>query len=253
MSLIKSEKEIELMRESNMIVAETLRYIKSFIKEGITTQELDREIEFFILSKNSIPAFKGYGGSRRRKGFPASACISINEEVVHGIPSQRKLKSGDIVSVDVGVLKNGYFGDSAFTFSVGDVSEKKQKLMKVTEESLYKGISKAISGNVINDISVAVQTHVEGSGYGVVRDLVGHGIGKSLHEEPAVPNFYSPASNLKLRAGMTIAIEPMVNYGDYAVKTLSDGWTIVTQDGEPSAHFEHTILITDGVPEVLTK
>ena len=253
MSLIKSEKEIELMRESNMIVAETLRYIKSFIKEGITTQELDREIEFFILSKNAIPAFKGYGGSRRRKGFPASACISINEEVVHGIPSQRKLKSGDIVSVDVGVLKNGYFGDSAFTFSVGDVSEKKQKLMKVTEESLYKGISKAISGNVINDISVAVQTHVEGSGYGVVRDLVGHGIGKSLHEEPAVPNFYSPASNLKLRAGMTIAIEPMVNYGDYAVKTLSDGWTIVTQDGEPSAHFEHTILITDGVPEVLTK
>ena len=253
MSLIKSEKEIELMRESNMIVAETLRYIKSFIKEGITTQELDREIEFFILSKNSIPAFKGYGGSRRRKGFPASACISINEEVVHGIPSQRKLKSGDIVSVDVGVLKNGYFGDSAFTFSVGDVSEKKQKLMKVTEESLYKGISKAIAGNVINDISVAVQTHVEGSGYGVVRDLVGHGIGKSLHEEPAVPNFYSPASNLKLRAGMTIASEPMVNYGDYAVKTLSDGWTIVTQDGEPSAHYEHTILITDGVPEVLTK
>lgn len=253
MSLIKSEKEIELMRESNMIVAETLRYIKSFIKEGITTQELDREIEFFILSKNSIPAFKGYGGSRRRKGFPASACISINEEVVHGIPSQRKLKSGDIVSVDVGVLKNGYFGDSAFTFSVGDVSEKKQKLMKVTEESLYKGISKAIAGNVINDISVAVQTHVEGSGYGVVRELVGHGIGKSLHEEPAVPNFYSPASNLKLRAGMTIAIEPMVNYGDYAVKTLSDGWTIVTQDGEPSAHYEHTILITDGVPEVLTK
>ena len=253
MSLIKSEKEIELMRESNMIVAETLRYIKSFIKEGITTQELDREIEFFILSKNSIPAFKGYGGSRRRKGFPASACISINEEVVHGIPSQRKLKSGDIVSVDIGVLKNGYFGDSAFTFSVGDVSEKKQKLMKVTEESLYKGISKAIAGNVINDISVAVQTHVEGSGYGVVRELVGHGIGKSLHEEPAVPNFYSPASNLKLRAGMTIAIEPMVNYGDYAVKTLSDGWTIVTQDGEPSAHYEHTILITDGVPEVLTK
>lgn len=253
MSLIKSEKEIELMRESNMIVAETLRYIKSFIKEGITTQELDREIEFFILSKNSIPAFKGYGGSRRRKGFPASACISINEEVVHGIPSQRKLKSGDIVSVDVGVLKNGYFGDSAFTFSVGDVSEKKQKLMKVTEESLYKGISKAIAGNVINDISVAVQTHVEGSGYGVVRELVGHGIGKSLHEEPAVPNFYCPASNLKLRAGMTIAIEPMVNYGDYAVKTLSDGWTIVTQDGEPSAHYEHTILITDGVPEVLTK
>ncbi|MFA5012667.1 MAG: type I methionyl aminopeptidase [Ignavibacteria bacterium] len=253
MSLIKSEKEIELMRESNMIVAETLRYIRSFIKEGITTQELDREIEFFILSKNSIPAFKGYGSTRRRKGFPASACISVNEEVVHGIPSQRKLKSGDIVSVDIGVLKNGYYGDSAYTFPVGEVSKKKQKLMKVTEESLYKGISKAIAGNVINDISVAVQAHVEGSGYSVVRDLVGHGIGKSLHEEPAVPNFYSPASNIKLKAGMTIAIEPMVNYGDYTVKTLSDGWTIVTQDGEPSAHYEHTILINDGVPEVLTK
>ena len=253
MSLIKSEKEIELMRESNMIVAETLRYIKSFIKEGITTFELDREIEFYILSKDSIPAFKGYGGTRRRKGFPASACISVNEEVVHGIPSQRKLKSGDIVSVDIGVLKNGYYGDSAYTFPVGEVSIKNKKLMKVTEESLYKGISKAIAGNVINDISVAVQTHVEGSGYSVVRDLVGHGIGKSLHEEPAVPNFYNPSGNSKLRAGMTIAIEPMVNYGSYSVKTLSDGWTIVTQDGEPSAHYEHTILITEGEPEVLTK
>lgn len=253
MSLIKSEKEIVLMRESNMIVAETLRYIKSFIKEGITTFELDREIEFYILSKDSIPAFKGYGGTRRRKGFPASACISVNEEVVHGIPSQRKLKSGDIVSVDIGVLKNGYYGDSAYTFPVGEVSIKNKKLMKVTEESLYKGISKAIAGNVINDISVAVQTHVEGSGYSVVRDLVGHGIGKSLHEEPAVPNFYNPSGNSKLRAGMTIAIEPMVNYGSYSVKTLSDGWTIVTQDGEPSAHYEHTILITEGEPEVLTK
>lgn len=253
MSLIKSEKEIVLMRESNMIVAETLRYIKSFIKEGITTFELDREIEFYILSKDSIPAFKGYGGTRRRKGFPASACISVNEEVVHGIPSQRKLKSGDIVSVDIGVLKNGYYGDSAYTFPVGEVSIKNKKLMKVTEESLYKGISKAIAGNVINDISVAVQTHVEGPGYSVVRDLVGHGIGKSLHEEPAVPNFYNPSGNSKLRAGMTIAIEPMVNYGSYSVKTLSDGWTIVTQDGEPSAHYEHTILITEGEPEVLTK
>jgi len=253
MSLIKSEKEIDLMRESNKIVAETLRYIKSFVKEGITTIELDKEIEAYILSWDSIPAFKGYGGTKRRKGFPASACISINEEVVHGIPSERKLKSGDIVSVDIGVFKNGFYGDSAYTFAVGEVSNQKKKLMKVTEESLYKGISRAKAGNVINDISVAIQTHVEGSGYGVVRDLVGHGIGKSLHEEPAVPNFYSPASNTKLKAGMTIAIEPMVNYGHFAVKTLSDGWTIVTQDGEPSAHYEHTILITDGEPEILTK
>lgn len=253
MSLIKSEKEIELMRESNRIVADALRYIKSFVKAGVTTLELDKEIESFILSKDALPAFKGYGSTRKRKGFPASACISINEEVVHGIPSLRKLESGDIVSIDVGVYKDGYYGDSAYTFQVGEVNQKKLKLLKVTEESLYKGIAKAIAGNKINDISVAVQTYAEGSGYGVVRDLVGHGIGKNLHEEPAVPNFYSTASNSRLKAGMTIAIEPMINYGHYSVKTLSDGWTIVTQDGEPSAHFEHTILITDGEPEILTK
>lgn len=253
MSLIKNEKEIEFMRISNAIVADTLKYIKSFVQAGITTLELDKEIESFILSKDSVPAFKGYGGTRKRKGFPASACISVNEEVVHGIPSSRKLVSGDIVSVDVGVLKNGFYGDSAYTFEVGEVSEKKKKLLKVTEESLYKGISKALPGNKINDISAAIQSYAEGSGYGVVRDLVGHGIGRNLHEEPAVPNFYSSASNSKLKAGMTIAIEPMINYGFFGVKTLSDGWTIVTQDGEPSAHFEHTILITDGEPEILTK
>lgn len=253
MSLIKSEKEIELMRASNRIVADALRHIKSFVSAGITTLELDKEIESFILSKNALPAFKGYGSTRKRKGFPASACISINEEVVHGIPSLRKLESGDIVSIDIGVYKDGYYGDSAYTYTVGDVNQKKINLLKVTEESLYKGIAKAVAGNKINDISVAVQTYAEGSGYGVVRDLVGHGIGKNLHEEPAVPNFYSVASNSMLRAGMTIAIEPMINYGHYSVKTLSDGWTIVTQDGEPSAHFEHTILIKDGEPEILTK
>lgn len=253
MSLIKNEKEIELMKISNSIVAGTLRYIKSFVQVGVSTLELNNEIESYIISKDAIPAFKGYGGTRKRNGFPASACISVNEEVVHGIPSSRKLVSGDIVSIDVGVLKNGYYGDSAYTFGVGEVSEKKRRLLKVTEESLYKGIAKAISGNKINDISVAIQSYAEGSGYGVVRDLVGHGIGKNLHEEPAVPNFYSSASNSKLRAGMTIAIEPMINYGHFGVKTLSDGWTIVTQDGEPSAHFEHTILITEGEPEILTK
>lgn len=253
MSLVKNEKEIELMKISNSIVAGALRYIKSFVQVGVSTLELNNEIESYILSKDAIPAFKGYGGTRKRNGFPASACISVNEEVVHGIPSLRKLVSGDIVSIDVGVLKNGYYGDSAYTFGVGEVSEKKRRLLKVTEESLYKGIAKAISGNKINDISVAIQSYAEGSGYGVVRDLVGHGIGKNLHEEPAVPNFYSSASNSKLRAGMTIAIEPMINYGHFGVKTLSDGWTIVTQDGEPSAHFEHTILITEGEPEILTK
>jgi len=252
MSLIKSEKEIDLMRISNSIVAETLRYIKSFVRICATTKELDEEIERFILSNDAIPAFKGYGGTKKRKGFPASACISINEEVVHGIPSGRKLENGDIVSIDVGALKNGYYGDSAYTFAVGEISSKKKSLLKITEESLYKGIAKATAGNSINDIAVAIQTYVEGSGYGIVRDLVGHGIGKNLHEEPAVPNFYSSSSNLKLRAGMTIAIEPMVNYGTYGVKTLSDGWTIVTRDGEPSAHFEHTILITEREAEILT-
>lgn len=252
MSLIKSEKEIELMRVSNRIVAEALRYIKSFVKPGITTKSLDFEIEEFIRSNDAIPAFKGYGGSRKRNGFPASACISVNEEVVHGIPSDRKLVDGDIVSIDVGVLKDGYYGDSAYTFAVGEIDSRKKNLLRITEESLYKGIAKASAGNSINDIAVAVQTYVEGSGYGIVRDLVGHGIGKNLHEEPAVPNFYSTSSNFKLRAGMTIAIEPMVNYGTYGVKTLSDGWTIVTRDGEPSAHFEHTILITEGKAEILT-
>jgi methionyl aminopeptidase len=252
MSLIKSEKEIELMRESNRIVAESLRHIKDFIAVGVTTKELDDEIEKFILSNDGKPAFKGYGSTRKRNGFPASACISINEEVVHGIPSERKLETGDIVSIDVGVLKNGYYGDSAYTFAVGEISSKKKNLLKITEESLYKGIAKATAGNNINDIAVAIQTYVEGSGYGIVRDLVGHGIGNNLHEEPAVPNFYSTASNFKLRVGMTIAIEPMVNYGTYGVKTLKDGWTIVTRDGEPSAHFEHTILITEREAEILT-
>jgi len=252
MSLIKSEKEIELMRVSCGIVSAALKYINDFIKEGITTAELDNEIESFIVGKNAIPAFKGYGASGKRKGFPSSACISINEEVVHGIPSNRKLKDGDIVSVDIGVLKNGFYGDSAYTFGVGEISAKSKNLLKVTEKSLYKGIEKAVSGNTINDIAVAVQTYVEGSGYGVVRDLVGHGIGKRLHEEPAVPNFYSTANNFLLKSGMTIAIEPMVNYGDYRVETLKDGWTIVTKDREPSAHFEHTVLVKEGAAEILT-
>ncbi|MCU0373343.1 MAG: type I methionyl aminopeptidase [Ignavibacteria bacterium] len=252
MSLIKSEKEIELMRESCGIVSAAIKHIKEFVKQGVTTAELDNEIESFIVSKNAVPAFKGYGASGKRKGFPSSACISINEEVVHGLPSDRKLKDGDIVSVDVGVLKNGYYGDSAYTFGVGKISSKMENLLKVTEKSLYKGIEKAVSGNTINDIAVAVQTYVEGSGYSVVRDLVGHGIGKKLHEEPAVPNFYSTANNFILKKGMTIAIEPMVNYGEYMVETLNDGWTIVTKDREPSAHFEHTVLIKDGVAEILT-
>ncbi|MEO8447985.1 MAG: type I methionyl aminopeptidase, partial [bacterium] len=196
MSLIKSQKEIDLIRESCKIVSDSIEYIRPFVKEGITTGEIDKLIEEFIISKNAYPAFKGY--KVKKKAFPSSSCISVNEEVVHGLPGKRVLKDGDIVSIDVGVKKDGYYGDGAYTFSVGEISPKKAKLLKITEESLYKGIEMAIDGNEVNDISVAIQNYVEGSGYGIVRELVGHGIGKSLHEDPAVPNFYSPASNQKL-------------------------------------------------------
>ncbi len=251
MSLIKSAQEIDLIRASCKIVANVLTYIRDFIKEGISTFEIDELIEKFILDSGGYPAFKGYGDKKNK--FPASCCISINEEVVHGIPSERKLKDGDIVSIDVGVLKDGYYGDAAYTFEVGDVSDKKKRLLRITKESLYRGISQARDGNMLNDIASAIQDFVEGSGYGVVRDLCGHGIGNKLHEEPAVLNYYNSKNKFKLVKGMTIAIEPMINYGTYAIKTLKDGWTTVTKDSEPSAHFEHTILITDGEPEILTK
>ena len=250
MSLIKSDKEIDLIRESSKIVAGVFDHLKEHIKEGITTSEIDKMVEEFILSKDGIPAFKGYKVGKRV--FPASSCISVNDEVVHGIPGDRKLVNGDIVSVDVGVKKNGYFGDSAYTFKVGETTSRVNKLLKITEESLYKGIEKAIDGNEVNDISVAIQNYVEGSGYGVVRALVGHGIGKNLHEEPSVPNFYTPNSRQKLFEGMVIAIEPMVNYGTYDVVQDRDGWTIRTKDGEPSAHFEHTVLVSKGKAEILT-
>ena len=250
MSLVKSENEIELIRKSCRIVADVLKYIKPFIKEGIKTKDLDKLVEDFIVSQNAYPAFKGYKVKNRR--FPGSICISINEEVVHGLPGDRILQIGDIVSLDVGVKKDGYFGDSAFTFKVGEVSEKKKKLMQVTHDSLYKGIEQAVAGNEINDISCAIQNYVEGSGFGVVRELIGHGIGKNLHEEPAIPNYYNPDNKQKLYKGMVLAIEPMVNYGTYEVTVKNDEWTIITKDNEPSAHFEHSVLITDGEPEILT-
>lgn len=253
MGLIKSDSEIDLMRSSGRIVAEVLSYIKDYIKPGVTTSELNKLIDDYIVSKGAYPAFKGYGGSRRVKPFPAAACISVNQQVVHGIPGSMVLDDGDIVSVDVGAELNGYFGDGAYTFEVGNVSDKVKKLLRVTEESLYLGISQAVEGNTLNDIASTVQAHCEGSGFGVVRSLVGHGIGSHLHEDPAVPNYYTPGNNMKLRAGMTIAIEPMINMGTYKVVQLKDGWTIETADGEPSAHFEHTILITDSNPEILTK
>jgi len=251
MSLVKTDREIELIRASCRIVANVLTYIKDFVKEGVTTLELDGLIEDFIVAKGAYPAFKGYGNGKNK--YPASSCISINEEVVHGIPCSRKLIKGDIVSIDVGVLKDGYYGDAAYTFEVDEISAKKKRLLQITKESLYKGIDKARDGNLLNDIASAIQNFVEGSGYGVVRDLCGHGIGSNLHEEPAVLNYYNPKNRFKLVKGMTIAIEPMINYGTYAIKTLKDGWTTVTKDNEPSAHFEHSILITDDEPEVLTK
>lgn len=244
--IIKSEREIEQLRRSNAIVAEVLEKVKSAIMPGVQTKELDKIAEDIILSKEALPAFKGY------RGFPATLCISINEEVVHGIPSERRLKEGDIVSIDVGVNLNGYFGDGAITVGVGKIDEKGRKLIEITEKALYIGIEKAKPGNRLYDISYAIQFWVESNGFSVVRDFVGHGIGKDLHEEPQIPNFGPPNQGPRIEKGMVFAIEPMVNEGTYAVKILSDGWTVVTADGKRSAHFEHTIAVTDGEPDVLT-
>jgi len=248
---IKTKKEIDFIRESCKIVAETLQLVKSNVKIGITTLELDQIAEDYIRSNNAIPAFKGYsqGGL---PGFPGSVCTSLNDAVVHGIPGSVKLQDGDIISLDVGVLKNNYYGDAALTVPIGKISEAKKRLLEVTEKSLYLGIEQAVSGNKLHDISAAVQEYVEQNGFSVVRDLCGHGVGKFLHEDPAVPNFGKKGTGPKLKSGMTLAIEPMVNAGDYAVATDSDGWTVLTKDGSPSAHFEHTILIRDNSPEILT-
>ncbi len=248
--MVKTVGEIDAIRESSSIVAGVLSYIEKFLNPGITTLEIDKLIENFIMSKEAIPAFKGY--KVHKNIFPASSCISINEEVVHGIPGIRKLIEGDIVSIDVGVKKNGYFGDGAKTFAIGNISPAKKKLLKIAEESLYIGLENARDGNFINDVSMAIQQHIESSGFSVVRDLVGHGIGKELHEEPPIPNYFNNAYKAKFKEGMTVAIEPMVNYGTYKVKVLRDKWTYVTADGKPSAHFEHSVLITKGQPEILT-
>jgi methionyl aminopeptidase len=248
---IKTKKEIDLIRESCRIVAETLQLVGSNVKVGVSTIELDQIAEDYIRSNNAIPAFKGYsqGGL---PGFPGSVCTSLNEAVVHGIPGSVKLEEGDIISLDVGVLKNNYYGDAAITLAVGKISEEKKKLLEVTEKSLYLGIKQAISGNKVHDISSAVQEYVEQNGFSIVRDLCGHGVGKFLHEDPAIPNFGKKGTGPKLKNGMTIAIEPMVNAGVYNVTTASDGWTVLTTDGSPSAHFEHTILVMDNSPEILT-
>jgi methionyl aminopeptidase len=249
--LIKSKKEIDYIAESCRIVAETLQLVKSKVKPGVTTEELDLIAEDYIRSNGGIPAFKGYS-QPGTPPFPGSICASIDEEVVHGIPGKRILKEGEIISIDVGVLKNNYYGDAALSVGVGEISELKKKLLDVTEKSLYEGIAQAIVGNRIHDISYAVQNYVESIGFSIVKDLCGHGVGRFLHEDPSIPNYGIKGTGAKLKNGMTLAIEPMVNAGDWRVKTKDDGWTVVTADGLPSAHFEHTILVNGNKPEILT-
>ncbi len=243
----KSDEQIELIRESSLLVGKTLAEVAKLIKPGINPIELDKRAEEFIRDHKAIPAFKGYGGS-----FPNSLCLSVNEVVVHGIPAKEVLKDGDIISVDCGVLKNGYYGDSAYTFEVGEVSPEISQLLKVTKESLYKAIEKAVVGNRLGDVSYAVQEHAEKHGYGVVKELVGHGIGQHLHEKPEVPNYGRRGTGLKLMEGLVIAIEPMINLGKAAIWQLNDGWTIKTRDGLASAHFEHTVAIKKGKADVLS-
>lgn len=246
MIIIKSKREIEMMRRAGRLVAETHAFLQQFIKPGITTKELDRIAEDFILKNNGRPAFKGYNG------YPASICTSVNEEVVHGIPGLKKLKDGDIISIDIGVIVDGYYGDSAKTYPVGNVTKEALRLIKVTEESFYEGIKFAKVGYRLSDISHAIQRHVESNGFSVVRDFVGHGIGQKMHEDPQIPNFGPPGKGPRLKEGMVLAIEPMVNAGTYHVRILGDNWTVVTFDGKLSSHYEHTIAITDGEPEILT-
>lgn len=243
----KSKAEIELMRANSLLVCHALAIVAAAIKPGVTTLQLDKIAEEFIRDNKATASFKGY------KGFPFTCCISVNDAVVHGFPTNKELVSGDIVSVDTGVYKNGFHGDSAYTFGVGEISEEIKQLMKITKESLYKGIEKAIIGNRVGDIAYAIQNYTEREhGYGVVRDLVGHGLGRSLHEEPQVPNFGKRGTGAKLRAGLVIAIEPMINMGTKDVFHDKDGWTIRTADGKPSAHYEHDICIQKGKADILS-
>ena len=246
MIVIKSKHEIELMQESGRIVALVHEAIKEAIKPGITTGELDQIAEKLILEHQAVPSFKGYGG------FPASICASINDQVIHGIPSDTVLKEGDIISIDVGALKNGYHGDAARTHPVGKVSENALKLIKVTEESFFEGLKYCKVGYRLFDISNAIQKYAEDQGFSIVRDYVGHGIGTKLHEEPAVPNYGPAGKGPRLVPGMVLAIEPMVNEGGFNVRTLGDDWTVVTKDGKLSAHYEHTVVITEHDPILLT-
>ena len=242
----KTDEEIELIRESSLLVAKTHAEVAKLIKPGVCSAELDRVAEEFILDNGGIPAFKGM------YDFPNTLCISPNEQVVHGIPNNEPLKEGSILSVDCGVLMNGYYGDSAFTYEVGEVSDEVKRLLRVTRESLYKGIEQAVSGRRLGDLSYAIQEHAETNGYSVVRELVGHGVGKKLHEDPQVPNYGRRGRGRKLQEGLVIAIEPMINMGVKEIRQYDDGWTIKTRDMKPSAHFEHTVAVRKGKADILS-
>ena len=243
---LKSPREIELMRKAGRITAGARALAGSLVRPGITTHEIDRAVYKYITSHGATPSFLNYSG------FPASACISVNDEIIHGIPGPRKLQEGDIVSIDVGAYIGGFHGDCAATFPCGEVSEEAKRLIAVTEQSFWEGIKNARPGHRLSDISHGVQSYVEENGFSVVREYVGHGVGAKLHEAPEVPNYGAPGHGVRLYKGMTLAVEPMVNAGGYEIRQLSDGWTVKTRDGSLSAHYENTILITDGEPEILT-
>ncbi len=247
MITLKSRRELDLMRAASRIVAEVLKQLRPRCKVGITTRELDRLAEEITLAAGAQPAFKGY------RGFPRSLCTSVNQEVVHGIPGNRVLEDGDIVGLDFGVVYQGYYGDAAITVPIGTVRPEVQELLEVTEQCLYLGIEQMVPGKHLSDISRAIQIHAESHGYTLVREFGGHGIGKRLHEDPMVLNYVVNGRGIRLKPGLVLAIEPMVNMGTEQVRILPDGWTVVTTDGRPSAHFEHTIAITDSAPEILTK
>lgn len=247
MIIIKSESDVSKMRISGKLTADTFNFIADYVKEGVTTKELNEKIESFIVKIGGKPAFKGL------YGFPASACISVNEEVVHGIPGDRELQDGDIISIDLGVEKDGFYGDSAYTFVVGEVRPEVKKLLKVTQDSLYDGLNATVAEARLGDISNAIERRIKPFGYGIVRDLVGHGIGTRLHEDPQIPNYGPAGQGPVLKKNMVFAIEPMVNLGTHRVVTKADGWTVVTADNKWSAHFEHTVVISDNGPEILTE
>jgi methionyl aminopeptidase len=246
MLYLKTDEEVGLLKESNLLVSRTLAELASLIRPGITTLELDRIAEEYIRDNNAVPAFKGYGG------FPNALCTSVNDEVVHGIPSDYILREGDIISVDCGVILNGWYGDSAYTFPVGEISEELQRLLDYTRASLEEGVKEAVAGNRIGDISYAVQTKAESGGYSVVRELVGHGIGRKLHEQPEVANWGKQGAGPKMDKGLVICIEPMINAGKKETVQMRDGWTIKTADGKPSAHFEYAVAVDKGKADVLT-